>query len=69
MLYEITIFKTCGRKRQRVSAMEVQAPDHVVALERSHINLAMGKVIEIRAKENLFEIERPSIRKVARDGI
>ncbi len=69
MLYEIIIFKMNGRKRQRVSAMEVQAPDHVVALERSHVSLRTGKVIEIRAKDNPFEIERPSIRKVARDGI
>ena len=51
MLYEITVYKVNGSKRERISAMEVQAVDHIAALERSHIALKPDRLIEIRLRQ------------------
>ncbi len=69
MLYEITLFKVMGSKRQRMTAMEVQASDHIIALERSHITLKPNRVIEIRVRDIIeAAIQRPPVNRIRRDA-
>ncbi len=70
MLFEITTYKVRGNKRVRISAMEIQARDASIAMERACINFKPDRAVEIRMKESPFEmtVQRPAVARVGRDA-
>ncbi len=67
MIYEITVFKLMGNKRQRIFSKGFGARDATQALEKACVTLKPERIIEIRMIEN--PIDYPRVSRPGRDGV